>query len=517
MIRISRRHFLRLVGGSAIGAAVGVPFLSGMSGANSTGTLLRSQRPLPQPFARPLFVPPVLTPTRSDDSGDYYELAQRAALAEILPGVQTPIWGYNGIFPGPTIVSRRGAQTIVRHRNELPVPVVVHLHGGRTAPEHDGYPTDLLWPVGADHATVGHRHGGTIADGEREYRYPLAQRAATLWYHDHRMDFTGASVWRGLAGFHLVSDAEEESLPLPRGERDLPLMITDRAFDADGSFLYPSRDPLMRDQPGVVSPYGAGVLGDVILVNGVPWPVAAVPAARHRLRILNASNARRYRLALDLPPPGGGGLVQIGADGGLLDRPRAHEAVEIAPAQRFDVVVDFGRYTIGQEITLVNKFDNNLTGMIMRFRVDRIVSDETQIPAQLSATPAADPATALTTRTIRFRNSETDGMAGWTINDEPFAPDRIHARVRRGSMEIWRIVSDFHHPFHLHSARFRILSRGIGGPGPYDHGWRDTLDLRPAEEAAILIDFDTYAGKYVFHCHNLEHEDMGMMGNVLVE
>lgn len=518
MIRVTRRHFLGLLGGTAVGAAIGVPLLSGVRGASSTGTLLRSQLPLPQPFTRPLPIPPILAPTHTDNDTDYYDLVQRAATSEILPGIQTTIWGYNGIFPGPTIVSRSGRRTVVRHRNELPVPVVVHLHGGRNPPEHDGYPTDLLLPVGTGAATTGHQHGGSAHNGnftvgEREYNYPMVQRAATLWYHDHRMDFTGASVWRGLAGFHLIHDAEETALPLPREGRDIPLMITDRAFTADGALAYPSLDPTLLGQPGVAEPYGAGVLGDVILVNGAPWPIADVPAARHRLRLLNASNARRYRLALDPPPPGGGGLVQIGADGGLLDRPISHDAIEIAPAQRFDVIVDFGRYPVGQEITLVNQFGDGATTLIIRFRVTHTATDDTLIPARLSSSPAPEQALADTSRTMRFRHGDIDGMAGWTINDTPFAVDRINAQVRLGTTEVWRLLSDFHHPIHLHLARFRVLSRGIGGPGAYDHAWKDTLDLRPAEEATILVDFDGYAGKYVFHCHNLEHEDMAMMGN----
>src|SRR5262249_24551785 len=155
--------------------------------------------------------------------------------------------------------------------------------------------------------------------------YPLQQPAATLWYHDHRMDFTGPAVWRGLAGFHLIVDPAESGLPT--GDRDLPIMIADRSFDTDGSLLYPSLDPALLGDPGVREPYGSGVLGDVVLVNGVPWPVADVPAARHRLRLLNASNARRYRLALDPP----GEFVQVGADNGPLSSPIRHDAVEMAP------------------------------------------------------------------------------------------------------------------------------------------------------------------------------------------
>jgi len=506
---MTRRGFLGLLGGAAAGAAVGVPLLSGLGGSSSTGTLLRSQLPLPKPFTLPLATPPVLAPVRTDGTTDFYELVQRAATVEILPGVPTTIWGYNGSFPGPTIVSRSGRRTVVRHRNQLPVPVVVHLHGGRTPPEHDGYPTDLLLPEGMDaHAARQHHAMGTITRGERDYVYPLEQRAATLWYHDHRMDFTGPSLWRGLAGFHLVHDPEEAALPLPRGDRDLPLMIADRAFAADGSLRYPSLDPTLLHTPGVREPYGAGVLGDVILVNGVPWPVAEVSAVRYRLRLLNASNARRYRVALDPPPPRGSGLVQIGTEGGLLARPVAHNGIEIAPAQRFDVLVDFGRYRVGQEVTLVNRFGAGPAAQIMRFRITRGGTDDTRIPGRLSEVTPLAQASATVIRALHFRHGDVGGMAGWTINDQPFAPDRSNAQPRLGTVEVWRLISDFHHPIHLHLAHFQVLSRGIGGPGPYD-----TIDLRPSEEAAIITKFDGYAGKYVFHCHNLEHEDMAMMGN----
>jgi spore coat protein A len=326
------------------------------------------------------------------------------------------------------------------------------------------------------------------------------------------MDFTGASVWRGLAGFHLVTDTVEESLPLPRGARDLPLMITDRAFGADGELLYPSLDPgLVR--PGLTGGYGAGVLGDVILVNGAPWPFAEVDAARYRLRLLNASNARRYRLVLSRP----GGLVQIGADGGLLERPVHHDAIEIAPAQRFDVVVDFARYRIGQEVTLVNTFGAGGTAEVLRFRVVRAAADDTAIPDTLPGEPGLDPAAAVVaTRTMRFRHDDVGGRPGWTVNGRPFTPDAVHARVRAGTVEVWRLTSDFHHPIHLHGAPFRVLARSNGGPGPYDHGWRDTIDLRPAEQATIVTRFGEDPGRYVFHCHNLEHEDMAMMGNLIV-
>ncbi|ASO21247.1 spore coat protein A [Actinoalloteichus hoggarensis] len=511
MTSLTRRNLLRGLGIGAVGAAIGVPLVSGIAGSDSTGLLLSSRLPLPPPFQLPLAIPPVLAPVRTDAAADHYALTQRATTVEILPGVQTEIWGYDGRFPGPTIVSRRGRRTVVRHRNELPVPAVVHLHGGHTPPEHDGYPIDLILPVGMS-AGPG-RGGAVLAEGERAYDYPLDQRAATLWYHDHRMDFTAPSVWRGLAGFHLVTDEEEDALPLPRGERDLPLMITDRSFAADGTLHYPSLDPTLTGRPGVREPYAGGVLGDVILVNGVPWPLAEVRAARYRLRLLNASNARRYRLALDPPPPGGGGLVQIGTDAGLLAAPVRHDAVELAPAQRYDVIVDFGRYRPGTEVTLVDEFGADSTASVLRFRVGECLADDTAIPERLSEIVPLNPADAVVTRTLRFQSTRLHGMSGWTVNGRPFHPDEVHAEPRLGNVEIWRLISDFHHPVHLHLSPFQVLSRGTGGPGPYDHGWKDTVDVRPGEEVAIIVRFERYAGRYVFHCHNLEHEDMMMMAN----
>ncbi|MGN8026693.1 multicopper oxidase family protein [Microbacterium sp. 22242] len=518
MIELTRRRLLGLAAGLGAAAGVGVPLFTGVAGSSSTGVLLASERARPRPFTSPFAVPPVLAPTRQDDETDYYELVQRPGRARILPDVDTPIWGYNGIFPGPTIHARQGRSVVVRHRNELGVPVVVHLHGAQTPPESDGYPTDLIIPPGwrmpAPSPAMPEDARARVVTGERLYSYPMDQRAATLWYHDHRMGFTGASVWRGLAGFLLIHDDEEETLPLPRGSRDLPIMIADRSFAADGSLRYPSLDPALIDMPGVEDAYTAGVLGDVILVNGRAWPRADIDAARYRLRLLNASNARRYRLALDPPPPGGGGLVQIGSDGGLLHRPIAHDAIEIAPAERFDVVVDFSRYRPGQRVILRDEFEIGPTSAVMRFDVGDPAPDDSRIPETLSPIRSLSAADASVQRSFLFRN--LGGQMGWQINGRPFDPGHADATVALGSTEVWRLVTDFHHPIHLHLAQFQVLSRGLSGPGPYDHGWKDVIDLRPAEEATIAARFTGYRGRYVFHCHNLEHEDMAMMGNLLV-
>jgi spore coat protein A len=258
----------------------------------------------------------------------------------------------------------------------------------------------------------------------------------------------------------------------------------------------------------------AGVLGDVMLVNGGPWPVAQVDRAAYRLRIVNACNARRLDLRLDPRPDEA--LVQIGTDGGLLAAPLTHEHFELAPAQRVDLIVDFSRFAPGTTVTLRNDFGTGAMSQVMRFVVGETVGTPFTVPAKLSTLETLNPDKAVITRTFRFQSGDVHSTRGWLIDGEPFAPDNVAAATKLGTAEVWRLIADFHHPVHLHLNPFQVLSRGIGGPGQFDAGWKDTIDLRPAEEASIVIRFDGYAGKYVFHCHNLEHEDMAMMANFTV-
>jgi spore coat protein A, manganese oxidase len=429
---------------------------------------------------------------------------------------RTEVWGHNGIFPGPTIVSRRGRRTVVTHHNKLEVPVVVHLHGGRTPPEHDGYPTDMIAPVGGwtgGHDTHG-AHG--MHQGAKEYVYPMDQPAATLWYHDHRMDFTGPQVYKGLAGFHLIRDDDEERLGLPDGERDIPLMICDRAFAADGSFDYPAVDPTLRDTPGTKGDFISGVFGDCIVVNGAPWPQLEVTNTRYRFRFLNASNARRYELALDPKPDGGPPFVQIGGDQGLLAGPVGHDTIKIAQAERFDVVVDFSRYSVGDQITLTNQLGRGGTGKVMRFVVARRGADDSQIPANLADVRRLQASDATARRDLVFARggARAHGMTLWTINGEPFHPDRIDADPTLGAVELWKVrAQNVEHPIHIHLAPFQVVSVGGNDPGPWNQGWKDTVSLDNGDDAELLVHFDGFKGRYVFHCHNLEHEDMQMMGN----
>ena len=323
-------------------AAAALTALSGCSlgsATGSTGEQLVSRMPLPEPFRVPLPVPPVARPVGVHPSGaDLYRVTQRVAEVEILPGMRTPILGYDGIFPGPTFETRRGRPVVVQHRNELPVPTVVHLHGGHTPAESDGWPLDLVLPVGDTSDWIGATAwSGTPnrprASGSTTIRRTSGRRRSgtttTGWTSPPRPSTAGSPASTSCA------TTSRTRCPLPRGDRELPLMICDRSFAADGSFAYPGLDQGMRSLPGVEDDWMEGVLGDVVLVNGAPWPVHEVDAARYRLRLLNASNARRYRLALTVPGAPDLPLVQIGSDSGLLaapvdapgDRDRAGRAV----------------------------------------------------------------------------------------------------------------------------------------------------------------------------------------------
>jgi spore coat protein A len=512
---VTRRGFLGLLGGTAAAATLaGCGRLGIDTPAGLTGERLASALPLPPPYTVALPVPPVALPTGTDASGaTLYTITQRVAEQEILPGVRTPVFGYDGVFPGPTLETRRGAPVVVRHRNELPVPTVVHLHGGHVAHEDDGWPLDLVLPVGAaPPAPAHHAMTGDLAAGERAYRYPMDQRAATLWYHDHRMDFTGPAVYRGLAGFHLVRDEIEDALPLPRGDRELPLLIADRAFAADGSFTYPSLDRTLRSVPGVEADWMEGVLGDVVLVNGAPWPVHEADAARYRLRILNAANARRFRLALQVPGGPDLPLVQIGSDGGLLAAPVAHRTLDVAPGERFDVVVDLSAVPVGTEVTMVNLLGSGTTRDVLRFRVVRAGRDDSAVPERLADVERPRPGPVR--RDFVFARGPVGDHRGWTINGRAFDPGAALADVPLGETETWRFRTDVHHPVHVHLDPFQVLGRDGRGPGPSDAGWKDTVDVRPGEIVDVAVRFTGHRGRYVLHCHNLEHEDMAMMATI---
>ncbi|GAA4896424.1 FtsP/CotA-like multicopper oxidase with cupredoxin domain [Stackebrandtia albiflava] len=512
--RWSRRRVLTM-GALGVAAVAGGGALAGCNliTPEQAGRLLRSDLPLPERFTTPLRIPPVATPV----APGRYLMAQREAELEIVPGTRTRVWGYDGVFPGPTFDVRRGEPIAVEVRNELPAPTSTHLHGGVTPAESDGYPTDLIVATAhADAFTPGaHSHMAVAADqwrlhdGGREYEYPLDQPAAGLWYHDHRMDFTAPQVWRGLAGMFLIRDEEEDRLGLPSGERELPMMICDRAFDADGDFKYPAVDDSLLAEPGVTGDFHQGVEGDVALVNGTPWPVVSVDTGTYRLRLVNASNARRYRLERD----DGGDFVQIGSDQGLLARPQRLKTLTMSPGERFDVLVDFGGHRVGDRVVLRNLLGTGEMAELLRFDVDRGGGTGYTVPDRLADPVEISAEDSVAEREFAFALTNHSHGQMWTINGRPFDPADSLASPELNTVERWTFTSDFHHPVHLHLAHFRVLTRNGKPPVPEDAGWKDTVDLRPYEFVEVAVRFTGHRGRYMMHCHNLEHEDMAMMAN----
>lgn len=474
----SRRRVL--VMGAACIAGTAVARAQAQREAQARISRMRFQVPLP--------VPPVLAPAWSDAEADHYEIRQRERRVEIFPGASTTVWGYEGLFPGPTIRASRGRKVIVRHTNELSHPTVVHLHGAVVPSDSDGFPTDII-PSGAS----------------KTYTYPNEQRAATLWYHDHVMHHTGRNLYMGLAGMYLLDDDEQRAMNLPSGEYDIPLVIQAKQFMQDGSMVYDA------GFTGVL-----GAKSNTILVNGAPSPRFEVAARKYRFRILNASNATPLRLALSSGQP----LVQIGTDWGLLETAVASSTIPLSMAERVEIIIDFGVYTPGTSIVLRNLKGSGAMSEIIRFDVGRRESDDSEVPQRLCTIERLVPEQAAATRRFVFKGSgafETPPLV-WTINGKHFDPDHPIATPRRGDVEVWQLVNRNAlfvlgrlHPVHVHLAPFQILDRNGRAPAAHERGWKDTVALERGEEARVVIQFKSYRGRYILHCHNLEHEDHAMM------
>jgi FtsP/CotA-like multicopper oxidase with cupredoxin domain len=342
----------------------------------------------------------------------------------------------------------------------------------------------------------------------RTYVYPNEGRAATLWYHDHAMDYTGRNVHMGLAGLYLLKDDAEASLRLPSGSYDVPLLIQDRLFDAGGGFVYDT----FR---------GLAAKGGVMLVNGAPWPRLDVATRKYRFRIVNGSNATPLRLALSSGRP----FVQIATDTGLLRRPVTLDSIPLAMAERVEVVVDFSACPIGAKVTLRNLHDSDLSGQmvdeIMRFDVTRSEADDSEVPEQLGDVVPIPAEAAVRTRRFVFKGRPRLGppaAAHWTINGEDFDAERPIAAPRRGDIEIWQFENrkllgflGLVHPVHVHLVSFQVLERDGKPPLAHEVGWKDTVAVPKGREVKVIARFDGYRGRYVVHCHNLEHEDHSMM------
>jgi FtsP/CotA-like multicopper oxidase with cupredoxin domain len=461
----------------------------------------------PKPFTTPLITPPVLEPVRRSSTTDYYEISMRSNMVDILPGFKTEIWGYNGIPAGPTIRATRGRPAVVRQINNLPArhPVLgydawtsVHLHGSGSLPQYDGYASDIT-------------HPGQYKD----YRYPNYQDARTLWYHDHGLHHTAENAYMGLAAMYQLHDDLEQSLPIPHGRYDVPLILRDAMFDSKGRLLY--------DDQG-----HSNLFGDVILVNGRPWPAMKVERRKYRFRLLNASISRGFRLALNTGDP----FVVIGTDAGLMPAPQSTTELRFGMAERYEVIIDFAKYKVGQRVVLrnlgvKNSVDFDGTGNVMAFDVAGESTDSSgnAIPDVLNPNaPAMDLTPAMATRTRRFEFIRKNGH--WTINGKTWADviasnyDYVWADPGLGDVEIWEFVNSsggWFHPVHVHLVDFKVLDRNGKPPFAYERGGKDVVYVGENETVRVVAKFGPHQGKYMIHCHNLVHEDHDMMAQFRVD
>jgi spore coat protein A len=471
------------------------------------------------PSTLPKFADPLPIPAVAKSTGRKYRIEMRRILAKLhrdLP--PTPMWAYGGSVPGPTIETRAGEPVRIEwvnalpHRHFLPIDhtlhgaeaslpevrTVVHVHGAKAPPESDGYPEHWYTP-------------GKSA----EYEYPNHQEAATLWYHDHAMGINRLNIYAGLFGVYLVRDAAEDRLNLPQGRFEIPLVVCDRFLRRDGSLDYP-----VSGKPD--APWVPEVFGNAMLVNGKLFPYLEVEPRKYRFRLLNVSNGRFYSFSLS----SGQTIHQIGTDQGLIPAPVALQSFVLAPGERADVVIDFaGR--AGERIVLASDAFE-----LMQFRVSRAtVSDPSSLPSSLRAVPRISESGAFTrVMTIdeyMTPNGETMSMLlngmHWNmpVTEKPVL----------NSVEIWAIVNptEDSHPIHLHLVRFQILDRRrfnaelykatgrfqftgtAEPPEPAESGWKDTVRAHSSMVTRIIMRFEGYVGRYVWHCHVLEHEDNEMM------
>ena len=504
-----RRELLRLLSLPALAAATGAPpGRAGSSAQTAAGTA-----PLPD-----------------------VEFTLTAAPGEVslLPGKPTKVWRFTGSlikgpadtlqtlpgsYLGPVIRLRRGQQVRVRFANQVGEDSIVHWHGLDVPESADGHPRLAI------------RHGQ-----EYVYDFKVTNRAGTYWYHPHPHMRTGAQVYHGLAGLLLVSDDDENALELPSGDAELLCVLQDRSFDANNQLIY---------QLGGQMEMMNGVLGDHMLVSGHVQPRWEVDAGWQRVRLLNGSNARIYKLAWsrDLP------MVVVGGDGGLLQRPLSQRALTLAPGQRADVLLDLTRLAPATEVHLnclaYPAADAGVVGMrgmmrntaavpngaalrLMTLRTRARAGGAFRLPDRLAAfDPSWSPRTDAPIRRVPllFRRMQ------WMLAGNTFSMDEVGVgeRVTAGSTHVWDFVNqpngmgmEMAHPIHMHGPQFRVIDRTGGRrvnalrEGIVDAGWTDTVLVLAGESVRVQVTFTSHAGLYLYHCHILEHEDMGMMRNFRV-
>ncbi|KAK4641301.1 hypothetical protein QC761_611170 [Podospora bellae-mahoneyi] len=451
----------------------------------------------------PLPIPPVKTPkltVTNPVTGNpihYYEVYINRFTQQVYPnkGPATLV-GYDGISPGPTFIVERGHETVVRFVNNASIENSVHLHGSYSRAPWDGWAEDVTMP------------------GEfKDYYYPNQQAARFLWYHDHAFMHTAENAYFGQAGAYIIHDPAEDALNLPSGYgvHDIPLVLSSKQYNNNGSLFTTNGET-------------DSLFGDVIHVNGQPWPYFNVEPRKYRLRFLDAAVSRTFKLYFQRQTGSSAKIPfqVIATDAGLMTSPATTNDLYISIGERYEVVFDFSPFA-GQNITLrntddVGQDDDYLhTNKVMRFIVGNTpVTDTSSVPSTLATVDWPTPDGTGVDRHFKFDRSNGE----WQINGVVFADvnNRVLANVPRGKVEIWELENGgggWSHPIHIHLVDFKVLWRSNDDGRPvYNYeaqGLKDVVWLAPNEIVRVEAHYAPWDGVYMFHCHNLIHEDHDMM------
>ncbi len=546
-----RRQFLKAAGTLASGlAACSHDALAWALATPSNQSGIRTPASI-QRYIDPLPIPATLKPADVRKGTTAYSVRMREFEQRLHSQLSpTRLWGYNAQYPGPTIEARSGSPIVVDWHNDLPTthlfPVDSHIHGAM-APAPAVRAVPHLHGISAPPSSDGLPELWFLPGHSVRYHYPNAQPAAPLWYHDHALGITRLNLYAGLSGFYMLRDEEEDRMSLPAGEYEIPLMLQDKALDDHGQLIYaPSNDDGVKLPPGV---WGPEFYGAYPVVNGAIYPYLDVEPRLYRLRLVNAANSRFFRISFDraLQPtdaPKRVKFLQIGTDGGFLPKVVALEQLLLGGAERADVLIDFTGLE-DQTVTLRNNasapFPN--LGMavmereaiyeMMQFRVRRPMSKQNvafTFPPVSRFPALVIPEGVVTRDLVIGEKMDASGKSlGVRINEKGY-DDPVTETARLGDTEVWRFINTTEdaHPMHLHLVAFRIISRQgfdmsswMGGtmklsgaprpPQPNEQGWKDTAIVSPGEMLSILVKFSGFKGKFVYHCHMIEHEDNDMM------
>ncbi len=439
-------------------------------------------------FDTPLSIPTVLSPQN-------LVLEAKTSAFNLLKGQKTTnALLYNNSIP--IIRVNKGDVFNAVLKNGLLEESNIHWHGLLIPANMDGHPKDV-----------------TAAGGSRNYTFSINQRAATTWFHPHPHHKTGKQVFMGLAGLFIVNDPSETALNLPSGDKEIPLILSDKRFKTDGSLDY---NPTGMD-------IARGFMSDKMLVNNIESPFLSVKTRFYRFRVLNASNARIYDLALS----NGSNFTVIGNDGGLLEKPAPVSHALLSPGERLDILVDFSKIAVGTDVFLQSNA-NTITEhgdksfKIVKFKIATQEAETFVVPQNLSTIAPLSIADAKRSRAFALPPAHVVSGGGvhaagtHTINGRVFAMERIDETVTAGETEIWEFdnsVGGDPHPMHIHGVQFQILGRTGGTVEAYEKGWKDTVLVKKGEKVKVIMRFPNEKGLFLMHCHNLEHEDDGMMLN----